>query len=102
GFGALERVRARGLLKLDVASPAPARGKTGGMMSWVGAVLKSGVSWRLLLYSLLHFPGAITGRPPGGGLGSGRSDGASGRAGLDVGDGRGGRARGWTWGRAVR
>ncbi|MER5987167.1 sensor domain-containing protein [Streptomyces sp. NPDC001787] len=59
GFGALERVRARGLLKLDVASPAPARGKTGGMMSWVGAVLKSGVSWRHLLYSLLHFPWAI-------------------------------------------
>ncbi|MEV5686617.1 sensor domain-containing protein [Streptomyces sp. NPDC052164] len=59
GFGAMERGRARGLLKLDVANPAPVRGKTGGMMSWVGAVLKSGVSWRHLLYSLLHFPWAV-------------------------------------------
>ncbi|MCX4674998.1 sensor domain-containing protein [Streptomyces sp. NBC_01433] len=59
GFGVMERSRARGLLKLDVADPAPVRGKTGGMMSWVGAVLKSGVSWRHLLYSLLHFPWAV-------------------------------------------
>ncbi|MFI8436588.1 sensor histidine kinase [Streptomyces sp. NPDC079020] len=59
GFGAMERARARGLLELDVPSPAPARGKTGGLMSWVGAVLKSGASWRHLLYSLLHFPWAI-------------------------------------------
>lgn len=28
-------------------------------MGWVGAVLKSGVSWRHLLYSLLHFPWAL-------------------------------------------
>ncbi|MCX4795625.1 MULTISPECIES: sensor histidine kinase [unclassified Streptomyces] len=59
GFGAMERARARGLLKLDVADPAPVRGRTGGLMSWVGAVLKSGVSWRHLLYALLHFPWAI-------------------------------------------
>ncbi|MET7648812.1 sensor domain-containing protein [Streptomyces sp. NPDC005426] len=59
GFGALERARARGLLKLDVADPAPVRGRTGGLMSWVGAVLKSGVSWRHLLYSLLHLPWAV-------------------------------------------
>ncbi|MFI6861880.1 sensor histidine kinase [Streptomyces sp. NPDC050421] len=59
GFGALERARARGLLKLDVADPEPVRGRTGGLMSWVGAVLKSGVSWRHLLYSLLHFPWAV-------------------------------------------
>ncbi|MFD8686814.1 sensor histidine kinase [Streptomyces sp. NPDC059651] len=59
GFGALERARARGLLKLDVADPAPVRGRTGGLMSWVGAVLKSGVSWRHLLYALLHFPWAV-------------------------------------------
>ncbi|MGW8884778.1 sensor histidine kinase [Streptomyces sp. NPDC055749] len=58
GFGAMERTRARGLLKLDVADPAPVRG-TGGLMSWVGAVLKSGVSWRHLLYALLHFPWAV-------------------------------------------
>ncbi|MCX5142192.1 MULTISPECIES: sensor histidine kinase [unclassified Streptomyces] len=59
GFGAMERARARGLLKLDVADPAPVRGRTGGLMSWVGAVLKSGVSWRHLLYALLHFPWAV-------------------------------------------
>ncbi|WP_326767177.1 sensor domain-containing protein [Streptomyces sp. NBC_01591] len=58
GFGAMERARARGLLKLDVAAPAPARGRTGGLMSWVGAILKSGVSWRHLLYTLLHLPWA--------------------------------------------
>ncbi|MGW1404681.1 sensor histidine kinase [Streptomyces sp. NPDC002403] len=59
GFGAMERARARGLLRLDVAAPEPARGRTGGMMSWVGAVLKSGASWRHLLYTLLHMPWAI-------------------------------------------
>ncbi|MEU1488632.1 sensor domain-containing protein, partial [Streptomyces sp. NPDC005752] len=57
GFGALERGRARALLNLDVADPAPVRGE-GGVMSWVGAVLKSGVSWRHLLYAVLHMPWA--------------------------------------------
>ncbi|WP_103760410.1 sensor histidine kinase [Streptomyces sp. SM10] len=57
GFGVVERGRARGLLKLDIADPAPVRGK-GGLMSWVGAVLKSGVSWRHLLYAVLHMPWA--------------------------------------------
>ncbi|MFF1919172.1 sensor histidine kinase [Streptomyces sp. NPDC058221] len=59
GFGALERARARALLGLDVPAPARVRGRTGGLMSWVGAVLKSGVSWRHLLYSVLHFPWAV-------------------------------------------
>ncbi|MFF3058207.1 sensor histidine kinase [Streptomyces sp. NPDC057909] len=59
GFGVMERARARGLLKLEVAEPASVRGRTGGLMSWVGAVLKSGVSWRHLLYALLHFPWAV-------------------------------------------
>nr|WSW67460.1 sensor domain-containing protein [Streptomyces sp. NBC_00995] len=59
GLGTLERARARALLKLQVAEPAPVRGRTGGLMSWVGAVLKSGVSWRHLLYALLHFPWAV-------------------------------------------
>ncbi|GAA1357039.1 sensor histidine kinase [Streptomyces beijiangensis] len=58
GFGAMERARARGLLKVEMADPAPLRSRTGGPMSWVGAVLKSGASWRHLLYSLLHFPWA--------------------------------------------
>ncbi|MDT9690628.1 sensor domain-containing protein [Streptomyces sp. P9(2023)] len=59
GFGAVERARARGLLGLDVAPPEPARGRTGGAMSWMGATLKSGVSWRHLLYALLYMPWAI-------------------------------------------
>ncbi|MFI6058959.1 sensor histidine kinase [Streptomyces sp. NPDC051286] len=59
GIGAMERGRARGLLRLQVADPAPVRGRTGGLMSWVGAVLKSGASWRHLLYALLHFPWAV-------------------------------------------
>ncbi|MEV7089870.1 sensor domain-containing protein [Streptomyces sp. NPDC093085] len=59
GFGILERHRARALLGLDVAEPAPARGAKPGVFSWMGAVLKSGVSWRHLLYALLHFPWAV-------------------------------------------
>jgi signal transduction histidine kinase len=59
GLGALERARARGLLRLDVADPAPLRGRKPGLMPWVGAVLKSGVSWRHLLYAVLHFPWAV-------------------------------------------
>ncbi|MEW1546708.1 sensor histidine kinase [Streptomyces tsukubensis] len=59
-FGALERSRARLLLDLDVDSPEPLRPRSNGLMSWIGAVLKSGSSWRHLLYSLLHFPWAVT------------------------------------------
>ncbi|MER8069728.1 sensor domain-containing protein [Streptomyces sp. NPDC094034] len=59
GFGMMERARARALLGLDVPDPAPARGAKSGLMSWVGAVLKSGVSWRHLLYAILHFPWAM-------------------------------------------
>ncbi|MFI8289321.1 sensor histidine kinase [Streptomyces sp. ms191] len=59
GFGAVERARARGLLRLDVAAPAPVRGRTGGALSWMGAMLKSGASWRHLLYALIHMPWAI-------------------------------------------
>ncbi|MGX1883584.1 sensor histidine kinase [Streptomyces sp. NPDC055287] len=60
GFGALERARARGLLKLDVAEPAPVRaGPGGGPLSWMSAVLKSGTSWRHLLYAVLHLPWAV-------------------------------------------
>ncbi|MFE9728433.1 sensor histidine kinase [Streptomyces sp. NPDC005794] len=58
GFGVVERGRARGLLKLDVAEPEPVRGK-GGVVSWVGAVLRSGASWRHLLYAVLHMPWAV-------------------------------------------
>ncbi|WP_199553162.1 sensor histidine kinase [Streptomyces sp. N35] len=61
GLGAVERARARGLLHLDVESPEPLRQKKQGAMSWMGAVLKSGASWRHVLYALLHFPWAIFG-----------------------------------------
>ncbi|MEV8311071.1 sensor domain-containing protein [Streptomyces flavidovirens] len=60
GFGAVERARARGMLKLDVADPAPVRAKPGGgPMSWMVAMLKSGTSWRHLLYAVLHLPWAV-------------------------------------------
>ncbi|MEU6062914.1 MULTISPECIES: sensor histidine kinase [Streptomyces] len=59
GFGALERARARGLLRLQVAGPEPLRMRKPGAMAWMGAVLKSGTSWRNLLYALLYFPWAV-------------------------------------------
>ncbi|MET9386089.1 sensor domain-containing protein [Streptomyces sp. NPDC002928] len=59
GFGALERARARGLLGLEVAAPEPLRVRRHGAMAWMGAMLKSGSSWRQLLYAVLHFPWAV-------------------------------------------
>ncbi|MQY35444.1 hypothetical protein SRB17_34220 [Streptomyces sp. RB17] len=59
GFGALERARARGLLRLDVAEPEPLRMRKPGALAWMGAVLKSGTSWRNLLYALVQFPWAV-------------------------------------------
>ncbi|MET7286229.1 sensor domain-containing protein [Streptomyces sp. NPDC005573] len=59
GFGVLERMRARGLLHLDVADPEPLRPRGPGAFAWMGAVLKSGASWRHLLYALLRFPWAV-------------------------------------------
>jgi len=59
GFGALERARARGLLDLEVADPEPLRMKKSGVMAWMGAVLKSGTSWRTLLYALLQLPWSV-------------------------------------------
>ncbi|MGP3954333.1 sensor histidine kinase, partial [Streptomyces sp. 7N604] len=58
-FGSVERTRARALLRLDVAAPEPVRPSGRGLMAWVGALLKSGASWRHLLYCLLHFPWAV-------------------------------------------
>ncbi|KUN73253.1 histidine kinase [Streptomyces canus] len=58
GLGALERARARGLLGLEVGDPEPLRMRKSGFMAWMGAVLKSGTSWRTLLYSVLHLPWA--------------------------------------------
>ncbi|MFI8190878.1 sensor histidine kinase [Streptomyces sp. NPDC085946] len=59
GFGALERLRARALLGLEVAEPEPLRMKRQGLMAWMGAVLKSGTSWRTLLYALLLLPWSV-------------------------------------------
>ncbi|EST19719.1 hypothetical protein N566_28440, partial [Streptomycetaceae bacterium MP113-05] len=60
-IGRLERGRARALLELRVDEPEPVsvlqRGP--GVMARVGALLRSGVSWRSLLYALLHFPWAV-------------------------------------------
>ncbi|MEU9243185.1 sensor domain-containing protein [Streptomyces sp. NPDC048385] len=56
GFGTMERARARTLLKLEVADPEPLRMRKPGLFAWVGAVLKSGTSWRHLLYAVLQFP----------------------------------------------
>ncbi|MGW3010348.1 sensor histidine kinase [Streptomyces sp. NPDC001219] len=58
-LGALERARARALLGLDVADPEPPRAARPGLLGWVGAVLKSGVSWRHLVYSVVHLPWAL-------------------------------------------
>ncbi|MFE1751133.1 sensor histidine kinase [Streptomyces anandii] len=59
GIGVLERARARGLLGLEVAEPEPLRMKRHGVLAWTGAVLKSGASWRALLYSVLQFPWSV-------------------------------------------
>ncbi|MFF3840143.1 sensor histidine kinase [Streptomyces sp. NPDC001930] len=59
GFGVVERARARALLDVDVRAPEPVRGQTGGAFSWMGAMLKSGASWRHLLYAIVHMPWAI-------------------------------------------
>ncbi|WP_320776638.1 sensor histidine kinase [Streptomyces sp. CRN 30] len=58
-FGMLERTRARGLLGVTVADPEPLRMKRSGAVAWMGAVLRSGTSWRHLLYAFLHFPWAV-------------------------------------------
>ncbi|MFJ8309002.1 MULTISPECIES: sensor histidine kinase [unclassified Streptomyces] len=57
-FGVMERARARALLGVEIGEPRPVRAR-GGLMSWIGGVLKSGVSWRHLLYSFLQFPWAV-------------------------------------------
>ncbi|MFB4196928.1 sensor histidine kinase [Streptomyces carpaticus] len=61
GYGAVERLRARLLLHSDVAEPEPLRPAPGGAgpVAWVGAMLRSGVSWRAAGYALLHAPWAV-------------------------------------------
>jgi signal transduction histidine kinase len=59
GFGALERARARALLGMEVSAPEPLRPKGRGAMAWMGAVLRSGSSWRQLLYAVVQFPWSV-------------------------------------------
>ncbi|MBD9702762.1 sensor histidine kinase [Streptomyces caniscabiei] len=59
GFGALERARARALLGVDVAAPEPLRPRGRGALAWMGAVLRSGASWRQLLYAVAQFPWSV-------------------------------------------
>ncbi|MEU6480653.1 sensor domain-containing protein [Streptomyces sp. NPDC047017] len=59
GFGMLERARANSLLGMAVGEPEPLRTKGHGALAWTGAVLKSGASWRALLYAVLQFPWAV-------------------------------------------
>ncbi|MEZ0065580.1 putative membrane protein [Streptacidiphilus sp. MAP12-20] len=59
GVGAMERARARALLKADIAAPQPLRPSRPGLMAWIGAVLKNGTNWRSALYSVLMLPVGI-------------------------------------------
>ncbi|WP_418958520.1 sensor histidine kinase [Streptomyces tritici] len=60
GLGAVERARARALLGFDVPEPEPAgAGSGGGAGGRIGGLLKSGVSWRHLLYGIVHLPWAV-------------------------------------------
>ncbi|MFM9588800.1 sensor histidine kinase [Streptomyces scabiei] len=59
GFGALERARARALLGVEVSAPEPLRPRGRGAMAWMGAVLRSGSSWRQLLYAVIQFPWSV-------------------------------------------
>ncbi|MFE0350664.1 sensor histidine kinase [Streptomyces griseoluteus] len=59
GFGVLERARAGALLKVRVAAPEPLNPGGPGLLPWLGAVLRSGSSWRHLVYALVHFPWAV-------------------------------------------
>jgi signal transduction histidine kinase len=61
GLGRLERARARALLRTPVAEPEPVRAlqRRPGLLGWAGALMRSGTSWRSLLYAVLHFPWAV-------------------------------------------
>ncbi|AEW95867.1 MULTISPECIES: sensor histidine kinase [Streptomycetaceae] len=59
GIGVLERLRARTLLRAEVAEPEPVRRRPGGLMAWVGGLFRSGASWRHALYCLLRLPWGV-------------------------------------------
>ncbi|MBR7676309.1 sensor domain-containing protein, partial [Streptomyces daliensis] len=60
-IGRVERARARALLGVRVGEPAPVRvtQRRKGPLGIIGALLRDGVSWRHLLYSVLYFPWAL-------------------------------------------
>ncbi|MCO8302846.1 sensor histidine kinase [Streptomyces sp. RKCA744] len=60
-LGVVERARARALLGLAVAEPEPVLAGTGrrGPVAWVGALLRSGTSWRHVIYALIRLPWAV-------------------------------------------
>ncbi|MFE2880854.1 sensor histidine kinase [Streptomyces roseus] len=59
GFGRIERGRARAMLGVDIAEPAPVRARKRGALAAMGALLKSGSAWRHVLYSVIHLPWAV-------------------------------------------
>ncbi|MFD7837798.1 sensor histidine kinase [Streptomyces sp. NPDC059761] len=59
GFGRVERGRARAMLGVDIAEPAPIRAGKRGPLAAMGALLKSGSAWRHALYSVIHLPWAV-------------------------------------------
>ncbi|AXI81357.1 sensor histidine kinase [Peterkaempfera bronchialis] len=59
GWAAMERARAAALLGVRVGRPSPLRPTRPGLMGWLGAVLKDGVSWRNVLYCVLMLPWSI-------------------------------------------
>ncbi|EDY44121.2 sensor histidine kinase [Streptomyces sp. SPB074] len=56
GLAHVERGLARGLLGTEVAGAGPLRGGRHSLFGLMGALLKSGESWRHLLFAVLHFP----------------------------------------------
>ena len=61
-IGVVERARARSLLWLEVDEPGPVRPRRksrGGLLAKLGAQLGSGVNWRHVIYTLVHFPWGI-------------------------------------------
>lgn len=61
GYGYVERARARVLLRLNVADPAPLYRDPAsrGAFSWMGTVLRSGQCWRSLVYAFVFLPWAM-------------------------------------------
>ncbi|AUG79024.1 hypothetical protein CFP65_4270 [Kitasatospora sp. MMS16-BH015] len=59
GFGAVERLRARTLLDMEVPAPAPVRPRRPGFWGAVTARLADGPGWRAVTYQLVVFPWAV-------------------------------------------